>query len=82
VNREITDISEKAKALLVYFMQKDLPFRIETGKVIVKCLKQEAQLLAILKPKMKEILSLDIETEVEPEAKQPSNGNNLPAGNS
>jgi len=82
VNREITDISEKAKALLVYFMQKDLPFRVETGKVIVKCLKQEAQLLAILKPKMKEILSLDIETEIEPEAKQPSNGNNLPAGNS
>lgn len=68
VKREIADIKEKARALLIYFMQKELSFDLAQGKIIIKCSKQEAQLLNILKPKMKEILALDIETESEPSA--------------
>jgi peptidylprolyl isomerase len=74
VKREIIDMNEKAKSLLVFVIRNEPQFRIEAGKLIVKCSKQEAKLLTMLKPRFKEILSLELEPESAEEIKnEPAN---------
>lgn len=69
VKREVIDMNEKAKSLLVFVIRKEPQFRIKSGKLIVKCSKPEAKLMTMLKPRFKEILSLELEPELQKKSK-------------
>jgi FKBP-type peptidyl-prolyl cis-trans isomerase 2 len=76
VKREVTNVNEKIKAFLFYYAGKDFKFNSENGKVTVECSSQEQKALSFLKPKFKEIFSLELEL-AEPKAAPQNNPQKL-----
>jgi FKBP-type peptidyl-prolyl cis-trans isomerase 2 len=61
VKRQVTELNEKIKALLAFYMRKDLNFEIKDKKLIVNATRHESKLLEFFKKKFKDILNLELE---------------------
>jgi len=61
VKRKVTDINEKAKAIIEFFTKKEFPFEIKDEKLIIQAEKQFSQFFNLFKDKFKELLGLDVE---------------------
>lgn len=66
INRRITDINEKAKAMIEFFTRKEFKFEIKDKTLTVYADKQFSQFLNLFKDKFKEILELDLVMKEEP----------------
>lgn len=61
VQRQVTELDEKVKALLVFYMRKQFNFEIKDKKLTVNATKDESKLLEFFKKKFKDILSLELD---------------------
>lgn len=61
----VVNIEEKVKVLMQAFFGRVLEFKIDASKLIIKVEANFSPLIEYFKPKFKEILSLDLETEKE-----------------
>lgn len=60
VIRKVEDINEKAKSLIEFFLQKDLPFKIEGKTLKIETEEQVGKFLELFKDKFKDLLDLDL----------------------
>jgi FKBP-type peptidyl-prolyl cis-trans isomerase 2 len=67
--RKVEETKEKIDGLQEFFFRKAFPFEEKDKKIIFKVKKGEDQYVSMFAPKFKELLNLDIETEVEKEKK-------------
>lgn len=76
VKRLITEMNEKAKALLFAMFRRDLDFKIEGNKLILAVEKNLAEVIKLFSEKFKEILNLELEIQVkEPKKEETQQGN-------
>jgi FKBP-type peptidyl-prolyl cis-trans isomerase 2 len=61
VLKKVTNIKEKAKALIRFLFRSDLDFEINEKKIIIESPKQLAEFVKMFADKFKEILDLDVE---------------------
>jgi FKBP-type peptidyl-prolyl cis-trans isomerase 2 len=62
VLRKISDLHEKAKALIKFLFREDLKFEIKEKKIILEVEKPIAEFVKLFKDKFKEMLDLELET--------------------
>ena len=65
--RKVSDINEKAKALIEFLFRKDLTFRIEEKRIIIDVEKNLVKFVELFKEKFKDILGLNLEVKENPE---------------
>ena len=70
VNRKITDINEKIKALNEFLFRRDFDFTLNEKKVILKVDKDLKSFAERFRDKFKEILGLDLEIQEKEEPKE------------
>jgi len=61
VLKKVTDIKEKAKALIKFLFRQNFKFEIKDKKIILEIPKQLSQFAAVFKDKFKDMLDLDLE---------------------
>lgn len=61
VLRKVTDMNEKAKALIEFLFKREMEFNIEGKKIMIKAEKQLTDIVKMFKDKFKEILGLELE---------------------
>ena len=61
VKRKVTDLKEKASAMIEFFVKKELPIEIKEKKLIIEADPKFAQFFNLFKDKFKELLDLEIE---------------------
>ncbi len=61
VKKKLTDIKEKTKALIEFFVRQEIPFEIKEKKLIIEPTNELAKFLELFKDKFKELLDLDLE---------------------
>jgi len=61
IKRKIEDLNEKAKSLIIFFFKREMPFKLETNKLVIEAEKQFIQFIILFKEKFREILNLDLE---------------------
>lgn len=69
--KKVDDLNQKTKALIEFFLQKDLPFKIEGNNLKIETENQISKFLELFKDKFKDLLNLDLEiTELKKEEKK------------
>ncbi len=63
IKRKVADEKEKVASLMLFFFKKKFDFILKNKKIIIKAEASLKPLFDIFKPKFKEILNLDLETE-------------------
>jgi len=71
VLRKVEDINEKIKAMIDFFLRKDLEFKIEDKNLVVYAEEGLGNFLMLFKDKFKEILGLDLVIEEKKEKHLP-----------
>ncbi len=61
VKRKVTDMNEKARALIDFLFKRDMNFTIEGTKLILKTEKNLRKFAEIFRDKFKDLLDLDLE---------------------
>ena len=61
VKRKVTELKEKASAMIQFFVKKELPLEIKEKKLIIEADPKFAQFFNLFKDKFKELLDLEIE---------------------
>jgi len=69
INKKVTDQKEKINALQDFLFKKTFEFEVKEKTLTLKIPKQAEQLIQMLAPKFKEILSLELKTEIVEEKK-------------
>jgi FKBP-type peptidyl-prolyl cis-trans isomerase 2 len=70
--RKISDINEKAKALIKFLFRENLGFEIKDKKIIIEVEKQLAEFVKLFKEKFKDMLDLELEVkEIEKKIEEP-----------
>lgn len=67
VLKKVSNLHEKAKALIKFLFRTDLKFEIKDKKIIIEAQQQLADFIKVFRDKFKEILDLELETK-EPES--------------
>jgi len=70
VKRQVTELNEKVKSLLAFYMRKDFDFEIKDNKLLVNATKDESKLLGFFKKKFKDILGLELDIKEMQEKKE------------
>jgi len=70
VLRKIEDINEKIKALISFFFKKEIEFKLEGKKLVLKIEKPMVEYAKLFKETFKNILDLDLEVKEEKEEKE------------
>ncbi|VVB79721.1 Putative FKBP-type peptidyl-prolyl cis-trans isomerase [uncultured archaeon] len=61
--KKVEDLNQKTKALIEFFLQKDISFTIEGNKLKIEAETQIAKFLGLFKDKFKDLLNLELEIE-------------------